>query len=174
MTRSVSAGILLHRRGTGAGIGNGAGDGIGAAQHAGADREVWIAHMGGPFWARKDAAAWSIPKGEYGDGEDPFVVALREFEEEIGMPAPALEYELLGCFRQPSGKEVTVYVAEYSGELEWVASNTFELEWPRGSGRIRSFPEIDRAAWTSIADARVRLVPGQVSMLDALLAGLRN
>ncbi len=164
MTRSLSAGILLHRPGAVSGeAAAGSAAGVGT-------REVWIAHMGGPFWTRKDAAAWSIPKGEYGQGEDPLAAALREFEEETGVPAPELDYDLLGRFVQRSGKEVTVFEAEYTGALRWVSSNTFETEWPRGSGRMRSFPEIDRAEWTASADARVRLVAGQVPMLDALLA----
>lgn len=150
MTAQLSAGILLHRPGPAGG------------------REVWIAHMGGPFWARRDAAAWSIPKGEYAEPEDPLTVALREFEEEIGVTAPALDYDLLGVFRQRSGKQVTVFHAEHTGRLEWVASNTFELEWPRGSGRMRAFPEVDRAGWVTAHDARRLLVAGQVPMLDAL------
>lgn len=130
--------------------------------------QVWIAHMGGPFWARKDAAAWSIPKGEYEPGEDPLTVARREFEEEIGVPAPAADYVQLGVFRQPSGKVVTVFAARSDLAVERVASNTFDLEWPRGSGTIKQFPEIDDARWVSIPEAREKLVKGQVAVLGAL------
>ena len=130
--------------------------------------QVWIAHMGGPFWARKDAAAWSIPKGEYEPGEDPLTVARREFEEEIGVPAPAADYAQLGVFRQPSGKVVTVFAARSDLAVEKVTSNTFDLEWPRGSGTIKQFPEIDDARWVSIPQAREKLVKGQVAVLGAL------
>jgi len=138
-----------------------------------AEPEVWIAHMGGPFWARKDAAAWSIPKGEYRQGEDPFEAARREFAEEIGVPAPAADYLLLGEFRQPSGKVVTAFAAEADLAVSEVVSNTFELEWPTGSGRLRAFPEVDDARWVGLAEARVKLVRGQVPVLDALAAVLR-
>jgi len=130
--------------------------------------QVWIAHMGGPFWARKDAAAWSIPKGEYAQGEDSFAAALREFAEEVGAPAPEAEYSLLGEFRQPSGKVVTVFAAEADLTVERVLSNTFTVEWPRGSGIVREYPEIDDARWVGLAEARVKVVRGQVPMLDAL------
>ena len=138
-----------------------------------AEPEVWIAHMGGPFWARKDAAAWSIPKGEYRQGEDPFEAARREFAEEIGVPAPAADYLLLGEFRQPSGKVVTVFAAEADLAVSEVVSNTFELEWPTGSGRLRECPEVDDARWVGLAEARVKLVRGQVPVLDALAEVLR-
>ena len=138
-----------------------------------AEPEVWIAHMGGPFWARKDAAAWSIPKGEYRQGEDPFEAARREFAEEIGVPAPAADYLLLGEFRQRSGKVVTVFAAEADLAVSEVVSNTFELEWPTGSGRLREFPEVDDARWVGLAEARVKLVRGQVPVLDALAEVLR-
>lgn len=136
-----------------------------------AEPQVWIAHMGGPFWARKDAAAWSIPKGEYAQGEDPFAAALREFAEEVGVPAPEAEYSVLGEFRQPSGKVVTVFAAEADLTVERVLSNTFTVEWPRGSGIVREYPEIDEARWVGLAEARVKVVRGQLPMLDAL-AGL--
>ena len=144
-----SAGILLYRQ-TDAGL------------------EVWIAHMGGPFWARKDAAAWSIPKGEYDLSEDPFVAARREFQEEIGVPAPDTGYTELGRFRQPSGKVVTVFAAKADLAVERVTSNTFDLEWPKGAGVLKQFPEIDDARWVSIPEAREKLVKGQVAVLGAL------
>jgi predicted NUDIX family NTP pyrophosphohydrolase len=144
-----SAGILLWRHGQGG-------------------LEVFIAHMGGPFWARKDAAAWSIPKGEFGPDEEALHAARREFAEEIGMPAPDHEYVLLGEFRQSSGKVVTAFAAESDFEVAEVHSNTFPAEWPPKSGHIREFPEIDRAEWMPVADATWRLVTGQVAMLASL------
>jgi predicted NUDIX family NTP pyrophosphohydrolase len=132
--------------------------------------EVFVAHMGGPFWARKDATAWSIPKGEYLPDEDPLLAARREFVEEIGVPSPELDYVKLGEFRQASGKVVTAFAAESDFEVAEVHSNTFPVEWPPRSGRIQEFPEIDRAEWMPVADATWRLVKGQVAMLDALAA----
>jgi predicted NUDIX family NTP pyrophosphohydrolase len=133
-----------------------------------AEPQVWIAHMGGPFWARKQDAAWSIPKGEYQPGEDPFVAARREFQEEIGVPAPEAQYAGLGDFRQSSGKVVTVFAAETDFALDRLVSNTFKLEWPKGSGMLREFPEVDDARWVGLAEARVNLVRGQLAVLDAL------
>src|SRR4029453_1529526 len=131
--------------------------------------EFWIAHMGGPLWARKDTPAWLIPKGEYLDDEDPLVAAKREFAEEMGSPAPAVNYFLLGTFRQPSGKLITAFTAESDFDPEEILSNTFPLEWPKGSGTIQEYPEIDDAAWVSEATARAKLVKGQLPILDALL-----
>ena len=146
-----SAGILLHRRGP---------EGL----------EVWIGHMGGPFWARTEERAWSIPKGEVEDGEaDDLAVARREFAEEIGAPAPDADYAALGDFRYASGKVVAVFAAEAADFAPAeVRSNTFELEWPPRSGRMQAFPEIDRAEWVPVARARELLVAGQASVLDAL------
>ena len=126
--------------------------------------------MGGPFWAKKDAAAWSIPKGEYQSDEDALVAAKREFHEEIGVPAPALDYVNLGEFRQSSGKVVTAFGAESDFEIAEVHSNTFAVEWPPRSGKIQQFPEIDRAEWMSAEDAASRLVKGQVALIEALTA----
>ena len=151
-----SAGILLYRRGVGSGA------------------EVWIAHMGGPFWARKDARAWSIPKGEYLQDEDPLAAAEREFTEEMGTPAPSADYCELGAFRQPSGKVVTVFTAESDFSPERIVSNTFALEWPKGSGTVRSYPEVDDARWTRVEDARTKLVSGQLPILDALIRHLES
>jgi predicted NUDIX family NTP pyrophosphohydrolase len=128
--------------------------------------------MGGPFWARKDARAWSIPKGEYLEDEDPLVAARREFAEEIGTPAPSGDYHLLGTFRQPSGKMITVFAAEADFQPEQIVSNTFPLEWPKGSGSIGNFPEIDDARWVEESEARIKLVKGQVPILDALVQHL--
>ena len=147
---TLSAGLLLYRRTT---------DGV----------EVLIAHMGGPFWSGKDEHAWSIPKGEYEPGEDPLAAARREFEEELGMPAPDAVVRLLGEFRQRSGKIVTVFAAEADLVVDSITSNTFPLEWPPRSGRIVEFPEVDEARWVPIDVARTKLVVGQVPALDALL-----
>ncbi|GAB3577920.1 NUDIX domain-containing protein [Leifsonia lichenia] len=151
-----SAGILLYRRR--------------------ASVEVWIAHMGGPFWARKDEGAWSIPKGivEASDVEGELAAARREFEEEIGSPPPDTEYAALGDFPLSSGKRVAVFAAAAEAfEPESVTSNAFELEWPPRSGRIQSFPEIDDARWTPIELARTKLTKGQRPILDALLTHLQ-
>ncbi|GAA4025499.1 NUDIX domain-containing protein [Arthrobacter methylotrophus] len=137
-----------------------------------AELEVWIAHMGGPFWARKDERAWSIPKGEYLEDEDPLVAAKREFAEEMGVAAPAVGYLELGTFRQPSGKLITAFAAESDFDPEKIVSNTFDLEWPKGSGVVRSYPEIDDAVWATASVARTKLVGGQVPILDALIQHL--
>jgi len=133
--------------------------------------EVWIGHMGGPYWARKQERAWSIPKGLVDPGEELVAVALREFAEEIGVSAPAVPYELLGEYRYSSGKVLTVFHGDGSGfEPDEVNSNTFEVEWPPRSGRRQSFPEIDRAEWVTVARARELVVAAQVPMLDDLEA----
>jgi predicted NUDIX family NTP pyrophosphohydrolase len=133
---------------------------------------VLLAHMGGPFWARKDERAWSIPKGEYQDGEDPRLAAAREFAEELGTPLPAGELVELGTIRQAGGKRVVAYALESGFDPGDVRSNLFQMEWPRGSGKLRSFPEVDRAQWFDCATARVKLVAGQVDFLDLLLEHL--
>jgi predicted NUDIX family NTP pyrophosphohydrolase len=145
-----SAGILLYR-------------GEGAA------REVLLAHPGGPFWAKKDRGAWSIPKGEHDEGEDPLAVAKREFEEELGSPPPDGTYLELGEIKQPSRKIIAAFATEGSLDPATVRSNLFELEWPPKSGRKQSFPEVDRAAWFALAAARQKIQPGQVPFLDRLL-----
>ncbi|MGH4009547.1 MAG: NUDIX domain-containing protein [Pseudonocardiaceae bacterium] len=134
--------------------------------------EVLLGHPGGPFWVRRDAGVWSIPKGEYGIDEEPRVAAAREFEEELGAPLPAGRMIELGTVRQPSGKRLTVFAVEADFDAALARSNTFELEWPPGSGRRSSFPEIDRVEWFDCSTARVKLVPGQVEFLDRLLAAL--
>jgi predicted NUDIX family NTP pyrophosphohydrolase len=130
--------------------------------------------MGGPYWARKDARSWSIPKGEYLDHEDPLAAAQREFAEEMGNPAPSADYVELGVFRQPSGKIITAFAAESDFQPEQIASNTFSLEWPKGSGMIRDYPEIDAAGWTEEPEARIKLVKGQLPILDALIQHVRD
>jgi predicted NUDIX family NTP pyrophosphohydrolase len=124
--------------------------------------------MGGPFWEKKDDGAWSIPKGEHGPDDEPLAVARREFEEELGSPVPAEELLPLGALRVTSAKVLAVWAAE--GDLDATAtrSNTFELEWPPRSGRVQEFPEIDRAAWFGLGEARAKLVKGQVPFLDRL------
>jgi len=151
----TSAGILLYRRGE-------------------AGLEVLIGHMGGPFWERKDAGAWSIPKGEMKDGENTLEVAKREFEEELGSLPPAEPYLELGEVRQASGKKVVVFAVQGDLDAESIRSNSFEMEWPRGSGRIQEFPEIDRAAWLSIAQALEKLVPAQVQFLERLESAMSS
>ena len=135
--------------------------------------EVLIGHPGGPFWAKKDDGAWSILKGEYVDGEDPWEVAQREFTEETGLAPPAGEPIAFDPVRQPSGKVLTVFAVDGDVDVSDAHSNTFEIEWPRGSGRMRAFPEIDRVQWFSVADARVKLLKGHRPILDRLLAQLQ-
>jgi predicted NUDIX family NTP pyrophosphohydrolase len=134
--------------------------------------QVLIAHMGGPLWARKDERAWSIPKGEYESPEEPLTAAKREFEEEMGSPAPVGDYLVLGETRQPSGKIVTTFAVEGDFDVTTFACNLFEMEWPRGSGRVQEFPEMDRASWFSLDEAAVKLVKGQVPILTALTDAL--
>ncbi len=138
------------------------------------DLEVLIGHPGGPFWARKDDGAWSIPKGEYGEGEDPWTVAQREFEEEVGKKPPSGPRTDFEPVRQPSGKVITAFAVRGDLDLEGTFSNTFELEWPKGSGNVREFPEIDRVGWFSVAAARLKLLKGQQPLLDRLLAALEG
>jgi predicted NUDIX family NTP pyrophosphohydrolase len=133
------------------------------------DLEVLLVHPGGPFWARKDDAAWSIPKGEYVEPEEPRAAAYREFEEEVGITPPTGEPLDLGTARLSGGKVVTCFAVAGSLDLSGFHSNTFELEWPRGSGVVRAFPEVDRAEWFSIAQARIKLSTGQLPFLDRLL-----
>lgn len=132
--------------------------------------EVLIGHPGGPFWARKDDGAWSIPKGEYADGEDPWVAAQREFREEIGIEPPDGPRHEMAPLRQPGGKVITAYAVFGDLDVTHSVSNTFELEWPRGSGKIRQYPEIDRVGWFSVAAARVKLLKGQRPLLDSLMS----
>lgn len=131
--------------------------------------KVLVAHMGGPFWARKDERAWSIPKGEYDEGEDPRAAAAREFHEEMGSPLPAGELRELGTVTQSGGKRITAYALSADFDTSTVHSNHFEMEWPRGSGRMRNFPEVDRAEWVDCAVARRKLVAAQVAFLDRLI-----
>jgi predicted NUDIX family NTP pyrophosphohydrolase len=147
-----SAGILMYRRG-GAGV------------------EVLLVHPGGPFWARKDLGAWSIPKGEYAAGEEPLAVAMREFEEETGA-RPSGDFLPLGESVQPGRKIVTAWAVEGDFDVGALKSNLFEMEWPPKSGRKTSFPEVDRAEWFPIEDARKKILPGQNPFIDRLLSAL--
>jgi predicted NUDIX family NTP pyrophosphohydrolase len=151
---ATSAGLLLYRISPGAAV------------------ELLIAHPGGPFWARKDDAAWSVPKGEYGADEDPLHAAYREFEEEVGFKPPSGTAVFLGERRQPGGKRVSVWALEGDLDITHSSSNSFVIEWPRGSGRMQEFPEVDRVEWISIDQARRKLVKGQVPFIDALLEAI--
>lgn len=145
-----SAGLLMYRR-------------------AGGVLRLLLVHPGGPFWTKKDLGAWSIPKGEYADGENPLAVARREFEEELGC-APAGEAWLLGEIVQPGRKVVTAWALEGDYDVATLRSNTFELEWPPNSGRRQSFPEVDRAEWFTVEEARERILRGQRDFVSRLVA----
>ncbi|MDX6706223.1 MAG: hypothetical protein QOI48_2069 [Solirubrobacteraceae bacterium] len=127
-----------------------------------------LVHMGGPFWARKDAGAWSIPKGEYNLEEDPLEAAQREFAEELGTAAPSGETIDLGEIKQRGGKRVRAWAVRAYMDVSEITSNTFEMQWPPGSGRMQRFPEVDRADWFDLSSARNKLVQGQVAFLDTL------
>jgi predicted NUDIX family NTP pyrophosphohydrolase len=148
MPRKLSAGIILYRR-----------------RETGL--EVLIVHPGGPFWAKRDEGAWSIPKGEYVEGEDPLSVAKREFYEETGsaLTGPCLE---LPPVRQPSGKIIRAWAVEGDLDATAIRSNSFSLEWPPRSGRVQSFPEVDRACWYALEQAKGKLLPGQRALLEEL------
>jgi predicted NUDIX family NTP pyrophosphohydrolase len=146
---AVSAGLLLHRLRDGT-------------------REVLLAHPGGPFWASRDDGAWTIPKGELDEGEEPLAAALREFTEELGAAPPDGEPLALGEVRLKSRKRVLAWALEGDFDPAQLVSNRFELQWPPRSGRWQSFPEIDRAAWFDLQTARRKLATGQQPLLDAL------
>ena len=154
MVAKRSAGIVLYRRSA---------EGV----------EVLLGHMGGPFWTRKDAGAWSIPKGEIEPDEEPLAAARREFQEELGLPVPAGDLVELGEVKQSSGKVVTAWALAGDLDPAKVVPGTFELEWPRGSGKFKEFPEIDRAQWFDLAGAAEKIVAGQRPLLArvAELAG---
>lgn len=146
-----SAGLLVYRWCAGS-------DGI----------EVLIGHMGGPFWAGRDAGAWTVPKGEYATGEPPVSAARREFTEEVGLPVPPGDLLDLGEVRQSGGKAVRVWAVEGDLDVSKAVSNTFELEWPPRSGRVQVVPELDRLEWVRLDRARELLVPAQQDFLDRL------
>jgi len=150
MTRS--AGLLLYRRGDGG------------------ELEVLLGHMGGPFWSRKDEAAWSIPKGQREQGEAAIDTARREFEEEIGQPAPEGEEIALGDVRQSGGRKIVeAWAIEGDMDVSEIESAPFEMEWPPRSGKLREFPEFDRADWFEVEAARGRIVKAQAAFLDRLV-----
>jgi predicted NUDIX family NTP pyrophosphohydrolase len=130
--------------------------------------EVFLVHPGGPFWARKDDGAWSIPKGEYSIHEEALQAAKREFHEETGISVDG-DFVPLGELKQPGGKIVTAWALEKDVDAALVTSNTFSIEWPPKSGKTQEFPEIDRAAWFPIAMARTKLLKGQVAFIDRLV-----
>ncbi|TRW82333.1 NUDIX domain-containing protein [Mycolicibacterium sp. 018/SC-01/001] len=148
-----SAGLLLYRNGA---------NGL----------EVLLGHPGGPFWARKDDGAWSIPKGEYDDGEDPWAAAQREFAEEVGTPPPAGPRIDLPPVRQSGGKIVTAFAVRGDLDPSGAVSNTFTMEWPPRSGKTAEFPELDRIAWWDLPTAREKLLTSQRPLLDALIEAL--
>lgn len=145
----LSAGILLFRR-------------------RNAELEILLVHPGGPFWQKKDAGTWSIPKGEYSEGEDPLEAAKREFYEETGLQING-EFLPLGQLVQPSRKMVTAWAVKGDCSPADIRSNTFSMEWPPRSGRRQEFPEIDRAGWFILSEARKRILKGQAEFIDRLL-----
>jgi predicted NUDIX family NTP pyrophosphohydrolase len=134
--------------------------------------EVLIAHMGGPFHAKKDAGHWSIPKGEYDDGEDPLATAQREFKEELGQEPPEGKFVELDTIKQKNNKTVIVWAVEGDLDVSDIKSNTFEMEWPPKSGRMQEFPEIDKAEWYSLTQAAQKLIPAQAEFLKRLAGKL--
>jgi predicted NUDIX family NTP pyrophosphohydrolase len=155
MTPRRSAGLLVYRQA----------DGV---------LQVLLGHMGGPLWSRRDERAWSIPKGEYLPPEEPLDAARREFAEELGSTPPAGEPILLGEVTQSGGKIVIAWAVAGNLDVTTVRSNTFDMEWPRGSGRVQAFPEIDRAEWFTVDAARHKLVAAQVDFLDRLVLALAD
>lgn len=149
MPKKLSAGILLYRK-----------------IHE--ELEVFFVHPGGPFWAKKDAGAWSIPKGEYIEGEDSEAVARREFNEETGCELTG-QLQSLTPLKQPSGKVISAWAVEGDVDPGMLKSNTFSLEWPPRSGKIQQFPEVDRGAWFDVPSAREKILAGQRPFLDQLL-----
>ena len=148
-----SAGVLLYRR-------------------KDRDIEVLLVHPGGPYWTRKDAGAWSLPKGEVEEGEDPRTAALREFAEETGTRLPDGALEPLGSVKLKSGKLVHAFAVAGDLDPQAIVSSTFELEWPPRSGRTRTFPEVDRAGWFGLDEAREKLLEAQRPFLDRIVAAL--
>jgi predicted NUDIX family NTP pyrophosphohydrolase len=140
----------------------------------GASRQVLLVHPGGPFWAKKEAGAWSLPKGMIEPGEDTLAAALREFSEETGAPRPAPPYEDLGEIVQKSGKRVRAFAARGDFDVAALRSNDVELEHPKGSGRTIRFPEVDRARWASLEDAKVLLLPAQLPLVERALGVPRD
>lgn len=147
MARKASAGLLLYRRR--------------------GDIEIFLVHPGGPFWAKKDAGSWSLPKGEFEEGDDPLEAAKRELTEETGFTVDG-EFRPLAPVRQPSGKVIYAWAIEGDCDPSQLRSNLFSLEWPPKSGQMQKFPEVDRAAWFNIPEARKRITAGQAGFIEQL------
>jgi predicted NUDIX family NTP pyrophosphohydrolase len=144
----MSAGLLVYRQRCG-------------------ETEIFLVHPGGPFWAKKDEGAWSIPKGEVGEGEDALAAAIREFHEETNVSVSG-EYTPLDAVKQPSGKIIHAWATQADFDAGAIRSNTFSIEWPRGSGVVREYPEVDRAAWFGLESARQKVIKGQIPIIDQL------
>jgi predicted NUDIX family NTP pyrophosphohydrolase len=136
-------------------------------RHRNGQVEVLIAHMGAPWWAKKDAGAWSIPKGEYSD-EDPKETARREFSEELGLEPPEGKWLKLGTIEQKNNKNVIAWAVEGDLVVSNIKSNTFKMEWPPRSGKMQEFPEIDRAGWFTLSEAAKKIIPAQIEFLERL------
>jgi predicted NUDIX family NTP pyrophosphohydrolase len=136
--------------------------------------EVLLVHLGGPLWARRDEGAWTVPKGEHSDAEDPAAAAEREFAEELGSPPPAGDRRDLGEVRQSGGKWTRLWALRGDFDVSTVKSNNFEMEWPPRSGRLRSFPEVDRARWFALPEARTKLLSSLTPFLDRLATSLET
>lgn len=153
--KKYSAGLLVYRKKSG-------------------KLEVLIAHMGAPWWAKKDAGAWTIPKGEYLEDEEPIAAAKREFKEELGHAPPESEWLELGTIEQKNNKSVVAWAAEGDLDVSRISSDTFKTEWPPRSGNMQEFPEIDRAGWFGLSEASKKLIPAQVELLERLAGKLNE
>lgn len=153
MAKKQSAGLLLYRRRPAL--------------------EIFLVHPGGPYWVKKDEGAWSIPKGEFGEGDDPLEAARRELREETGFSIDG-DLTRLDPVKQPGGKTVNAWMVEADVDPDELVSNTFEMEWPPRSGRIRRFPEVDRASWFDLDEARSRILRGQLPLIDQLEVRVRG
>jgi predicted NUDIX family NTP pyrophosphohydrolase len=154
MAKKRSAGLLLYRKSCGS-------------------LQVFLVHPGGPFWAKKDNGAWSIPKGEFEEGEDALETARREFTEETSFSIDG-RFVPLKAIKQPSGKVVSAWAIEGDADAAMLRSNTFRMEWPPKSGQEQEFPEVDRGGWFDLAEARRKLLPGQVPFVDELAAMIES
>lgn len=139
---------------------------------SGVDIEIFLVHPGGPYWMKKDLLSWSIPKGEFIDGELPLVAALREFEEETGIKISG-EFIELTPVRQKGGKQIYCYACEGNIDAAKIVSNSFNMEWPPKSGKYGSFPEIDRGGWFSVNEARLKIIEAQSAFIDELIEKLK-
>jgi predicted NUDIX family NTP pyrophosphohydrolase len=142
-------------------------------RHRGPELEVLLVHPGGPFWAKKDDGSWSIPKGLYDQGEDPFAAAKREFEEETGL-APEGKFFELGSFMQSGGKIITTWAVSGEFDPANLKSNLFSLEWPRKSGQFNDYPEVDRAGWFNLVEAMKKITKGQAPIIEVLRDRLKS